>query len=77
MNFKKALAILLVLSLFTALLTGCGLIKTDDDFETDANGNKITQTDKNGKETQKSREAPIATQTTAPQLLMKLLTIRA
>lgn len=53
MNFKKALAILLVLSLFTALLTGCGLIKTDDDFETDANGNKITQTDKNGKETQK------------------------
>ena len=54
MNFKKALAILLVLSLFAAFLTGCGLIKTDDDFETDANGNKITQTDKNGKETQKN-----------------------
>ena len=50
MNFKKTLAIFLVLACLMAMLTGCGFVVIDDPVITDENGNEIISTDKNGNE---------------------------
>lgn len=50
MNFKKTLAIFLVLTCLMAMLTGCGFVVIDDPVITDENGNEIISTDKNGNE---------------------------
>ena len=69
MNFKKTLAIFLVLTCLMAMLTGCGFVVIDDPVITDENGNEIISTDKNGNEIKQTdkNDRPISIQTATPK----------